>query len=248
VQPDRLWAVYQPIFARTGALVGFEALARLADGTGGPIAPDVFIPIAEETGMIRALGAFMLDQAIGQLASWRSRWREFADVTMAVNVSALQVGHASLADDVRWALAAHGLRPRDLVLELTETCLLQAGRSSIAALQELRADGMSIDIDDFGVGYASLRYLATMPVSGVKIDKSFTAGLPEDTVSRKIVRAIAALAADLELECTVEGVETAAQQAALPDGVRLQGWHTGRPMDPADVDVPSLARSLRLTT
>lgn len=246
VQPDRIWAVYQPIFStRTGSLAGFEALARLADGAGTPIAPDLFIPIAEETGVIRALGAFMLDQAVGQLASWRSRWREFADVTMAVNVSALQVGHASLAQDVRRALTVHGLQPKDLVLELTETSLLQAGRSSITALEELRADGMGIDIDDFGVGYASLRYLATMPVSGVKIDRSFTAGLPEDTVSRKIVRAIAALAADLELECTVEGVETAAQQHALPGGVRLQGWHTGVPLDPADVDLPALARNFR---
>jgi EAL domain-containing protein (putative c-di-GMP-specific phosphodiesterase class I) len=246
VQPDRIWAVYQPIFsARTGTLAGFEALARLADGAGTPIAPDVFIPIAEETGMIRALGAFMLDQAVGQLSSWRSRWREFSDVTMAVNVSALQVGHASLAHDVRGALAAHGLQPSDLVLELTETSLLQAGRSSITALEELRADGMGIDIDDFGVGYASLRYLATMPVSGVKIDRSFTAGLPDDTVSRKIVRAIAALTADLELDCTVEGVENAAQQSALPAGVRLQGWHTGIPMEAANVDLPALARSFR---
>lgn len=245
VQPDRVWAVYQPIFsADSGALAGFEALARLADGTGTSIAPDTFIPIAEETGLIRALGVFMLDQAVGQLSSWRSRWREFADITMAVNVSALQVGHASLAQDVRQALATHGLAPQDLVLELTETSLLQAGRSSITALAELRADGMGVDIDDFGVGYASLRYLATMPVSGVKIDRSFTARLPDDTVSRKIVRAIAALAADLELVCTVEGVETAAQQGALPDGVRLQGWYTGRPLDAADVDLPALDRSV----
>ncbi len=244
VQPDRIWAVYQPIFSsRTGTLAGFEALARLADGTGSPIAPDVFIPIAEETGLIRALGAFMLDQAVGQLSSWRSRWREFSDVTMAINVSALQVGHASLGHDVRQALTTHGLQPKDVVLELTETSLLQAGRSSITALQELRSDGMGVDIDDFGVGYASLRYLATMPVSGVKIDRSFTAGLPEDLVSRKIVRAIAALAADLELECTVEGVETAAQQDALPDGVRLQGYYTGIPLEAANVDLPALARS-----
>lgn len=139
----------------------------------------------------------------------------------------------------------HGLQPKDLVLELTETSLLQAGRSSITALEDLRADGMGIDMEDFGVGYAGLRYLATMPLSGVKIDKSFTAGLPDDTVSREIVRAIAAPAADLELECTVEGVETAAQQHALPDGVRLQGWHTGVPMDAADVDLPALARDFR---
>ena len=245
VQPDRIWAVYQPIFsADTGSLTGFEALARLADGSGTAIAPDVFIPIAEETGMIRALGTYMLDQAIGQLSSWRSRRREFAGVTMAVNVSALQVGHASLVHDVRRALSTHGMHPKDLVLELTETALLQAGRSTISALEELRADGMGIDIDDFGVGYASLRYLATMPVSGVKIDRSFTSGLPEDTVSRKIVGAIAALAADLELACTVEGVETALQQDALPDGVRLQGWHTGVPLDAGHTDLHALARGI----
>jgi len=164
---------------------------------------------------------------------------------MAVNVSALQVGHASLAHDVRRALTAHGLIPEDLVLELTETSLLEAGRSSITALAELRADGMGVEIDDFGVGYASLRYLATMPVSGVKIDRSFTAGLPDDIVSRKIVRAIAALAADLELLCTVEGVETAEQLGALPDDVRVQGWHTGKPLTAEALDLPALVRSLR---
>ena len=247
-QPNRIWAVYQPIFsAETGTLAGFEALARLADAAGTPIAPDVFIPIAEETGLIQRLGAFVLDQALGQLASWRSRWPEYSALTMAVNVSAMQVAQSSLAEDVRRAVSAHGLQPKDLVLEVTETSLLQAGRSSITALEELHAEGMGIDIDDFGVGYASLRYLATMPVSGVKIDRSFTARLPADTVSRKIVGAIAALAADLELYCTVEGVETADQQHSLPEGVRVQGWHTGMPQHAANIDLPALARGFGLT-
>ena len=244
VQPDRLWPVYQPIFsARTGALTGFEALARLADGSGDEIPPDVFVPIAEETGLIRALGAFMLDRAVGQLTAWRERY-PLLQVTMAVNVSALQVGHASLVDDVGRALRTHGRDPADLVLELTETALLQASLSSIATLHTLRRQGMGIAIDDFGVGYASLKYLATMPVSAVKIDKSFTAGLPGDLVSRKIVSAIAALAADLSLNCTVEGVETIAQRAALPDAVHIQGWLTGAPQQAHLLDLATMAAGL----
>ena len=135
---------------------------------------------------------------------------------------------------------AAGLDPSDLVLELTETALLQVANSTISGLRTLRADGVGIAIDDFGVGYASLRYLATLPVSAVKIDRSFTAGLPHDQTSRKIVKAVAALAADMGLTCIVEGVETEEQRAALPTGVQLQGFLTGRPQQPETMDVLTL--------
>ena len=241
-----LIAAYQPIFdAATDALVGFEALARLSDAHHRNIAPDLFIPIAEDTGLVRALGTRMLDLACGQLAAWRRTAPELDRLTMAVNISALQAQHGSLADDVHQALDAHGLAPADLILELTETALLDAGRSTIKSLQGMNDEGIGIAIDDFGTGYASLSYLATLPISALKIDRSFTAGLPENKVSRKIVNAVASLAADLELSCIVEGVETEAQRDALPAGVQLQGYLTGRPQQPHLLDLLSLAAKAR---
>lgn len=161
---------------------------------------------------------------------------------MAVNVSALQASHSFLGDDVRKALQHHGLAPTDVMLELTENAMLQAGPSTLSSLQQLYDDGVGIAIDDFGTGYASLRSLATLPVTVVKIDKSFTAGLPADPTSDRIVRAVAGLAADMQLGCIVEGVETTAQQLALPAGVQIQGYLTGRPLAPAELDLGNLAR------
>jgi EAL domain-containing protein (putative c-di-GMP-specific phosphodiesterase class I) len=236
-----LTAAYQPIFdSLSGTLVGFEALARLTDADGLDIAPDVFISVAEDTGIIVPLGDHMLELASDQLATWREQLPGMADVTMAVNVSALQAQHASLGETVHRILAAHRLVPSDLVLELTETALLHADRSTISHLQGLRDIGVGIAIDDFGTGYASLRYLAMLPVSAVKVDKSFTAGLPVDGTSTKIVNAVAGLAAEMDLTCVIEGVETATQRAALPRGVQLQGWLTGGAEPPESLDLRDL--------
>jgi diguanylate cyclase (GGDEF)-like protein/PAS domain S-box-containing protein len=236
-----LSAAYQPIFDRgLGTLVGFEALARLTDAAGLNIPPDVFIAVAEETGIIHPLGTLMLELACGQLQAWRAAFAGLEHVSMAVNVSALQAQDATLGDAVRRVLSSHDLAPGDLVLELTETALLQAAQSTITTLRALHTAGVGIAIDDFGTGYASLRYLATLPITAIKIDRTFTAGLPHDETSRKIVKAVAGLAADLDLECIVEGVETAEQRAALPEGVQLQGWLTGRPAAPEALDLPHL--------
>lgn len=236
----RLSAAYQPIFdAVTSELTGFEALARLVDADGSSVAPDVFIPVAEECGLIRPLGCRILDHACSQLAVWRNT-PGMAAITMAVNVSALHAADGTLGDDVHRALTAHGLEPGDIILELTETALLQAAHSTIVNLRALHEEGIGIAIDDFGIGYASLRYLATLPVSSLKIDKSFTARLPHDLVSTKIVMAVAGLAADLGLSCIVEGVETEQQRNALPPGVQLQGILTGRPQPGRDINLQEL--------
>ena len=236
-----LSAVYQPIFdSGSRRLVGFEALARLSDADGINIPPDVFIDVAEDTGLIHALGAVMLNLACGQLQAWRAETAGLEHVSMAVNMSALQAHDASLGVDVRRALAHHRLAPQDLVLELTETALLRAAPSTISILRSLHTEGLGIAIDDFGTGYASLRYLATLPVTAIKVDKSFTAGLPDDETSIKIVKAVAGLAADLEIGCVVEGVETSEQLAALPAGVSVQGYLTGRPAPPSALDLPAL--------
>jgi len=236
-----LTAAYQPIVdSATGDLLGFEALARLTDDAGASIPPEVFIDVAEDTGMIRPLGRIMLHLACGQLAAWRSQIPGLDAVTMAVNVSASQAQDSSLGEDVRRSLSVHGLAPSDLVLEITETVLLQAAHSTITTLHVLRATGVGIAIDDFGIGYASLRYLATLPVSSVKVDRSFTAGLPDDETCSKIVRAVAGLASDMGLTCVIEGVETEDQRRALPVGVHLQGWLFGHAQPPETLDVLSL--------
>ena len=243
--PLAFCAAYQPVFdGETGALTSFEALARLTDGQGVAIPPDAFIRIAEETGLIRPLGIAMLDMACGQLAAFRAQSPAYEHVTMAVNVSAFQAQYGSLGVDVRRALLAHQLQSSDLVLELTETALLQADHATLTNLRVLRDEGVGIAIDDFGTGYASLRYLATLPISIIKIDQSFTSGLPDNEISRKIVRAVAGLAADMDLACIVEGVETEAQKAALPAGVQVQGWLTGRPEKPDVLELDFLSARL----
>lgn len=236
-----LTAEYQPVFDDgTGTLLGFEALARLTDNAGLDVPPAAFIPIAEESGLIHLLGRTMLRLACGQLQAWRADIQGLDQVTMAVNVSGVQAQRASLPGDVRGALDAHDLHPCDLVLELTETALQQVAQSTINALRTLRTEGVGIAIDDFGIGYSSVRHLATLPVSGVKIDRLLTAGLPSDHTSVKIVNAVTRLAVDLELSCVVEGVETPEQRAALPRGVQVQGFLTGRPQKPETMDVQSL--------
>lgn len=228
---------YQPVVDNDSqTLVGFEALARLWDATGLSIPPDRFIPVAEDTGLIRPLGYYVLQRACAQLSSWLP---SSPSLTMAVNLSAKQAQHPGLVHEVLSAVHEAGIAPDRLVLELTETVLLQAGRSTISAFRELRESGIGIAIDDFGTGYASLRYLAELPVSIVKVDRSFTAAMLSDPRSLTIVHAVAGLAKDLSLQCVVEGVEEEAQRAALPAGVLLQGWLLGRPALAHDVILPS---------
>ncbi|MGU3435011.1 putative bifunctional diguanylate cyclase/phosphodiesterase [Actinomycetes bacterium M1A6_2h] len=225
-----LGVAYQPVHRLSdGLLVSFEALARLRDATGAEIAPDRFIPVAEDAGLIGALGVRILDSALAMLARWRTAHPSAFPVTMSVNVSTRQAQHVDMSRVVGSALARHGLQPNELVLELTESVLVESGSSTLRQLAELHASGVGIAIDDFGTGYASLHYLATLPVSSVKIDRSFTATMTTDPTSDTIVRAIIALARDLELVCVVEGIETLDQLESLPNSVHGQGYLFGRP-------------------
>ena len=228
---EALSVAYQPVFdLGTGQLRSFEALARLRGADGEAMPAQDFIAVAEQSGLIKQLGEAVLRQACADLASWRACCPSARGLQMAVNLSARQAQEPGLADLVLGSLQAAGLAPADLVLELTETVLLSAGLPALTALRRLRTAGAGIAIDDFGVGYASLRYLATLPVTCLKVDRSFTTGLPHDATSSTIVRAIAGLAADMSLTCVVEGVETDAQLRALPAGVHAQGLLLGRPM------------------
>lgn len=191
--------------------------------------------MAEDTGLISDLGERVLDDALGTLARWKSENPPTSasdePVTMAVNLSARQAQHVDICAAVETALERHRMAPGDLVLELTESVLLDSGSSVLRQLGELRTLGVGIAIDDFGTGFASLRYLATLPVSAVKIDRSFTSSMTSDATSSSIVGAIINLARDLKLGCVVEGIETLDQLEALPNSVQGQGYPLGRPAE-----------------
>ena len=232
-----LSVAYQPMVdLGTQRLSGVEALARLTDGAGRRISPDVFIPLAEENGLIAPLGRRVLETACADLAAWHARHPSRRGLGVSVNLSARQADLTDLPAEVRGALGRAQLSAALLTVELTETVLVEAGHATLVALHALREAGVKIAIDDFGTGYAGLRHLAQLPITGVKIDKSFTAGLPDDPTSVTIVRTIASLARDLDLSCVAEGIETDAQLLALPPGLVGQGWLLGKPMSFGEID------------
>ncbi|WP_127784146.1 EAL domain-containing protein [Rhodococcus sp. X156] len=242
-----LSVAFQPmVHLGTGALVSFEALARLTDANGRPVDTNSVIAVAEETGLISGLGERVLGLALDGLVQWRRDHPEHAAATVSVNLSGRQARDADMPRLICAALEERNLQPTDLTLELTETVLLEAGSSTLRQLAELRKLGVGIAIDDFGIGYASLRHLAMLPVSAVKVDRSFTAGMGTDDTSATIVLAITTLAANLGLDCVVEGIETAEQLAALPTTVHGQGYLWGRPapspQHPATLDTVRATR------
>ncbi|MCD4527272.1 bifunctional diguanylate cyclase/phosphodiesterase [Nocardioides sp. cx-173] len=226
----RLSVVYQPVLDLRGLrLMGWEALARLTDQEGKAIAPDQFIPVAEDLGVVHLLDQEVLELSLTALREWTVAHPAAGPLTMAVNVSASQVHRVNLTTVIRSALERHGIPASSLVVEVTESVLLGLGSSTLGQLRELHDLGVAVAIDDFGTGYASLQYLTTLPVDALKIDRSFTQKLSTDPTSAAIIRAVAALAAELGLTCIVEGIETQAQLEALPPGVLGQGFLLGEP-------------------
>ncbi|WP_413707077.1 putative bifunctional diguanylate cyclase/phosphodiesterase [Ralstonia sp. Ralssp110] len=231
VERNELVLHYQPKFnAPNGPIMGVEALVRWQHPQRGLVPADEFIPLAEKTGLIVPLGAWVLDEACRQMAQWHREGR--TGWTVAVNLSALQFGHAALIDTVRDTLARHALAPRSLTLEITESTAMRDVDASLQILQQLDAMGVRISIDDFGTGYSSLLYLKRLPASELKIDRGFVRDLAHDTEDAAIVSAIVALGQTLNLRIVAEGVETAEQQAFLTRlGCHsLQGYLLGRPM------------------
>ncbi|AWH46747.1 EAL domain-containing protein [Stenotrophomonas sp. ZAC14A_NAIMI4_1] len=224
---------YQPKFVAAGTpAVGAEALLRWQHPELGMLAPDVFIPIAERSGLILPIGEWVLDQACAQLRSWHDSGHP--EWTMAVNLSPLQFSSPSLVDNVRDVLARHAIAPERLTLEITETTAMKDVEASLAILNDLTAMGVHISIDDFGTGYSSLLYLKRMPATELKIDRAFVRDLEQNAEDAAIVSSIVALGRSLQLQVVAEGVETREQQEYL-SGLgcdQLQGYHLGRPMDP----------------
>ncbi|MBU9578361.1 EAL domain-containing protein [Ralstonia mannitolilytica] len=231
IERNELVLYYQPKFhAPHGPIAGVEALVRWQHPVRGLLSANEFIPLAERTGLIVPLGTWVLDEACRQMAQWRREGH--AGWSVAVNLSALQFGHAALIDTVRDTLARHALDPHCLTLEITESTAMRDADASLHILQQLDAMGVRISIDDFGTGYSSLLYLKRLPASELKIDRGFVRDLERDTEDAAIVSAIVALGQTLNLRIVAEGVETAEQQAFLTQlGCdSLQGYLLGRPM------------------
>ncbi len=227
----RLLVFYQPIVSFDGATNGVEALVRWDHPSFGLMAPAEFIPLAEETGLVAALGRYVLGEAARQTALWRATVAP--NLSVSVNISARQLDDMGLPRLVASILAETGLEAAALCLELTETTLLRDSGRAAATLNELRKLGVRVAIDDFGTGYSSLVYLRRFPVQVVKLDRSFVSGVPTSSDDAAIVSAVINLAHALGMEAVAEGIETEEQRVALADlGCELgQGyfWSTPRP-------------------
>jgi diguanylate cyclase (GGDEF)-like protein len=217
---------YQPfVDALSGARRGFEALVRWRHPTRGLIAPDQFIPLAEETGLIVPLGEFVLRRACADAAGWPS------DLAVAVNLSPIQFKEAELFEMISAALADSGLPPQRLEIEITESVLLERGVENHAFMERLKSIGIALALDDFGTGYSSLSYLTAFPFDKIKIDKSFIRNLTHQPRSSAIISSIVTLARGLDMSVTAEGVETREEYERLKAlGVNFaQGYLFGRP-------------------
>jgi predicted signal transduction protein with EAL and GGDEF domain len=201
---------YQPVVnLRHGEVTGCEALLRWHHPDRGMISPAEFIPVAEDTGLINELGDWVLQTACAEAARWPDH------VRIAVNVSPVQLKSRTLALRIASALAASGLEPTRLEIEITEAVLIRDDEAALAILHQLRKIGVRIALDDFGTGYSSLSYLKRFPFDKIKIDRSFVGDIMEVTGSSSIVQAVVSIAASLNMTTTAEGVEREGQRELL---------------------------------
>ncbi|MDX6410075.1 MAG: hypothetical protein QOE13_3146 [Gaiellaceae bacterium] len=227
---------YQPIITlATGGLAGVEALVRWRHPERGSVPPSTFIPLAEEAGLIGELGRQVLTTACAQVRSWQLRHPKCARLTLSVNLSPRQLQADDLIDEVSGALAASGLPPSTLVLEITEGAMMHDAEAAITKLHGLRALGVKLAVDDFGTGYSSLSYLQRFPIDILKVDQGFVKDIDVKDEQASLVAAIVSLAGSLRLHAVAEGVETATQLQALTalGCIDAQGYYFARPMPPS---------------
>jgi EAL domain-containing protein (putative c-di-GMP-specific phosphodiesterase class I) len=227
---------FQPQFdCASGQIIGAEALLRW-EHDGKLVPPMDFIPFAEETGLIVPMGEWVLRQACTKAQAWHQRtgW----PLRIAVNLSAVQLEHTDIANTVARVLTETGLPPTLLELEITETVVVRESLRAADILTQLRALGVSIAIDDFGVGYSSFAYLRELPVDRFKLDRSFLSSVPQSEGDSRLAAALIAMAHRLEVGIVAEGVETEAQKDFLRDHGcdEAQGYHLGRPMKEDDFE------------
>ena len=224
---------YQPVVnLASNEVSGFEALIRWNHPQHGLVSPGTFIPLAEEIGFIVPMGEWVIREACATAAKWPG------DARVAVNISAVQFRNPGLMQVIVGALAASGLNPTRLEIEITETVLLQNKEATLAVLHQLRALGVRIALDDFGTGYSSLTYLQSFPFDKIKIDRSFVKDITENSGSLNIVRAVAALASGMGMTATAEGVETREQlDSVTSEGcTEMQGFLFSKPLPAREIE------------
>lgn len=215
IENDELFLEYQPIFSlQTGEIQGVEALARWNHSEIGAVSPSRFIPLAEEISLIDELGELLLKKACSEISSiYKALGR--TDLTLSVNISCKQFGQPALATRFKDILDEAGFDPRRLRLEITESVFLDYQEKAVETLNELRALGIAIDIDDFGTGYSNLSYLTKLPISTLKIDRSFVSPIDKSGKNTEVVQTVLAMARNLGLKTVAEGIETESQRDAL---------------------------------
>ena len=228
VENRQLQLFFQPQFDRLRRTTGYEALLRWHHPLLGPVSPAEFIPLAEETGLIVKIGDWVLEQAVATLKEWSEQG--FSG-RIAVNVSALQLHDPGFADRLSALLESRGVSARLLELEITETALMHDIELAMTTLNRFRELDLTLAVDDFGTGYSSLAYLKALPVSRIKIDRTFVTGLPDNEQDQALCRTIITMAHAMGCEVIAEGVETEAQASwlALAGCDELQGYLLGKP-------------------
>ena len=245
LERDEFFVLYQPVMdLSTLDIVGVEALVRWRHPERGVVGPLDFIPVAEETGAIIALGRWVLEEACRQSIAW-DRLQPQRPITMSVNVSGRQVAEPGYVAEVAQVLAAAGIEPSRLVLEFTEGVLMKDTDATMATMQAIKALGVRLAIDDFGTGYSSLSYVRRFPIDVLKIDRSFVASMADGPDETALMRSILNLSETLHLQTVAEGIEDAGQLSELQSlGADLgQGFLFAKPLAPEDVSALLAARS-----
>jgi len=236
LERDEFRLVFQPIVElESGRVHGFEALLRWHHPKRGVILPLDFVPLAEQTGLIIPIGRWVLQEACRHARGWQETFRAAAGLRISVNLSAEQLGHPRIVEEVRTALQTAGLAPPCLSLEISERVLMESVESSTTPLGQLRGLNVELHMDDFGTGYSSLSSLPRFPLQGIKVDRSLVHRMGARRTDLEIVRSIVDLAGNLGLGVIAEGVETVTQRARLiAFGCRLgQGQLFAKPLEPA---------------
>ena len=236
IERNELFLEYQPIvWMDTERVYGVEALLRWNHSVKGRIEPERFISLAEETGMIGAIGAWVLEQACAEVRRWDEEFPEH-QLRLGVNVSVRQLQRPDIVDEIRHVLKKTGLAADRLTLEITESAVIREGEETSHVFQRLRAAGMKVAIDDFGTGYSSLSYLARFPIDVIKIDKAFVTSSSRGVKNSALLRAIVGLGHSLGVEIVAEGIENRQQARILePLGCSGQGYYFSRPLSSADL-------------